>query len=86
MYRLLFFLLTFIISTIFGWWLFLLFCIAFVYIARSPYEILLLGFLLDSNYYFGESFFMSHPLFLFSLFLVLVHLSLEKSIHWRKMM
>lgn len=56
----------------------------FVYLAKLPYEVMLAGFILDSVYYFGDSFWMKHLLFIFSLILIIIALFLNKKIHWNK--
>jgi len=84
MNRLLLFLATMIIPVVFSWWLFIPMALLCVYLVKLPYEIVLAGFLLDSLYYFGEGFLLSHLLTIFSLALILFAFLLSKVIHWRK--
>jgi len=84
MNRFLFFLAIIFIPVIFSWWLFIPMALLFIYLAKLPYEIILAGFLLDSVYYFGDSFLSQHPLAIFSLALILLAFLLSKRIHWRK--
>jgi hypothetical protein len=84
MKRVLYFLAIIIIPVIFSWWLFIPMALLYVYLAKLPYEIILAGIILDSVYYFGESFWAKHILIIFSLLLVAIAFFLSKKIHWRK--
>lgn len=55
-----------------------------VYLAKLPYEVIPAAFILDSVYYFGESFWAKHLLLIFSLLLIIIALFLNKKIHWNK--
>jgi len=84
MYRILFFLAIIVVPVIFGWWFFIPAALLFSYFARSPYEIIIAGLVLDLVYYFGDGFMARHPLALFSLLLVASVLFLDSRIHWHK--
>ncbi len=84
MFRLLFFLLSLFIPLFFGWWLFLPFSLLFVYLSKKPYEIIFSGALLDSFYYFGNSFLSSNRLSFFSMSLILFTFLLDEEIRWEK--
>jgi len=84
MYRFLFFLIAIIIPVVFSWWLFIPLALLFVFLAKIPYEIILIGFLLDSVYYFGESFWFQYPLTIFSIILIAVACFLNGKINWHR--
>lgn len=84
MNRFLYFLAIIIIPVIFGWWLFIPMAMLFVYLAKFPYEIILMGFIFDSVYYFGNEFTAKYPLTIFSFLLIIIALLLNKNIHWPK--
>jgi len=84
MYRILFFLAIVFIPIIFSWWLFVPLALLSVYLAKLPWEIILAGIILDSLYYFGEGFFMKHPLTIFSIILIALAFFLSKKIRWHK--
>ena len=69
---------------IFSWWLFIPMALLLVYLVKLPYEIILVGFILDLFYYFGDSFLAKHLLTLFSLLLIMIAWFLSEKIHWRK--
>lgn len=68
----------------FGWWLFIPMALLYVYLARLPYEIILVGFLFDNLYYFGDNVWQKYPLTIFSGLLIVIAMSLYKRIHWSK--
>jgi hypothetical protein len=72
------------VPIIFNWWLFVPIAILFVSLVKFPYMIVLAGFILDSVYYFGNGFFLTYPLTLFSLAAVITVFFLSKIIHWPK--
>lgn len=84
MNRIVFFLLTFLMPIIFGWWLFLPMALLYVYLAKLPYEILVVSIILDSMYYFGEGVVSSHRLLIFSILLLAIALFLKDRVYWRK--
>lgn len=84
MNRTVFFLLTFLMPIIFGWWLFLPIAILYVYLAKLPYEILVVSIILDSMYYFGKGVVSSHRLLIFSILLLAIALFLKDRVYWRK--
>jgi hypothetical protein len=84
MYRTLFFLAIVFIPAVFSWWLFIPIAILSVYLFKLPFEIILAGSMLDSLYYFGSGFWISHVLTLFSFALIILALFLNDRIHWRK--
>ena len=86
LHRFAFFLITGLIPVVFGWWLFIPFALLYVYAVKKPYELVILGFILDSAYYFGEGFFRNYALTLFCLVLVALVIFLDSRIYWRKFM
>lgn len=83
MYRAIYFLAIISIPTIFSWWLFIPMALLYVYLAKLPYEMIVAGAMLDIAYYFGDGFFISHSLAIFSFILILIALFLNERIHWR---
>lgn len=69
---------------VFGWWLFFPIAILLVYLIKLPYEIILAGVMLDSVYYFGDSFLARFKLTLFAFIIILVALFLSEKIDWHK--
>jgi uncharacterized membrane protein len=84
MYRFLYFLAIIIFPIVFSWWLFIPMALLMVYLVKLPYEIIFVGFILDSAYYFGDGFFAKHLLTLFSLLLIILAWFLSQKIYWRK--
>ncbi len=84
MFRLIFFLGILILSTFFGWWMFLPLAILYVFWAKNPYELIIAGGIMDTVYYFGESFFWEHFLALFSFVAILISVFLQGEIQWEK--
>ncbi len=82
MYRTLCFIATLILPIIFGWWLFVPLAIIYIYLARVAYEIIIIGIILDSLYYFNGVF--SHSFLIFSIILIMIALFLEGRIDWKK--
>lgn len=83
-YRILLFCLSILVPVIFGWWLFIPAAILGVYLIKLPYEIILAGVLLDSVYYFGDSFLARFKLTLFAFIIILIALFLSEKIDWHK--
>lgn len=84
MYRIFYFFATLILPVIFGWWLFIPMAIVLVFLAKIPYEIIFVGMVFDSLYYFGEGFLRSYQLTIFSVTLILIALFLDRKISWQK--
>jgi len=84
MYRFIYFLIIVFIPVMFGWWLFIPMALLYVYLARLPYEIILVGILFDNLYYFGDSVWQKYPLTIFSGLLIIIAMFLYKRIHWSK--
>jgi hypothetical protein len=84
MFRILFFLVTIFVPVVFSWWLFIPLALLSVYLVKLPFEIIVAGFILDFFYYFGNGFFATHLLTLFSIALNILAFFLSKRIHWRK--
>lgn len=84
MYRFFYFLISIIVPVIFGWWLFIPLTILAVYLAKLPYEIILAGAILDTVYYFGDSFLFEYQLTIFATLLIILALFLGDKIHWDK--
>ncbi|OHA86581.1 MAG: hypothetical protein A3A96_01770 [Candidatus Zambryskibacteria bacterium RIFCSPLOWO2_01_FULL_39_39] len=84
MNRVLYFLTIIFVPVIFSWWLFIPMALLSVYLIKLPFEIVVVGFLLDFLYYFGDGFFAKHLLTLFSLILIILALFLNKKVHWQK--
>lgn len=84
MKRFLFFLITLILPLIFGWWLFLPLSIFFIYLSKTPYELILAGAILDRAYYFGEGFLRANILLIFSFLAVLAAIFLSGRIQWQR--
>lgn len=82
MYRILYFLAIVVLPVIFSWWFFIPMALLYVYLAKLPYELVLAGLILDSLYYFGDSFLAKHLLIIFSLFLLIIAFFLSRRIHW----
>ena len=73
-----------LVPILFGWWLFVPMAILFVYLAKVPYEVIVVGNILDAVYYFGDGFLVKYQLTIFALVLILVALFLNNRIHWSK--
>lgn len=84
--RILFFVGLLVLPLIFGWWLFVPLSIFLVIFAGKAYEIIIAGGLLDSLYYFGNSFWQTHLLLIIGLLCALISLFLEKEVNWRKLL
>jgi len=83
MYRFFCFVGIIILSTVFGWWLFVPLAILYVYLAKLPYELVVAGAILDATYYFGTGIF-AYRLTIVSALLIVVALYLNDKIHWQK--
>ncbi len=83
MHRALFFIMTLILPLVFGWWLFIPMSFFFIYIAKTPYEIIIAGAILDHVYYFGESAIARNSLAIFAFCAILAALFLKGRIQWR---
>ncbi len=84
MYRLLLSLLTILLTVFFGWWLYIPLAILYAYLSKTPYELLVIGFMLDYLYYFGHGFVTSNRLVIFSLVVVLVSVFMSDKLEWKK--
>ena len=84
MYRALYFLMILFIPILFGWWLFIPLGVLFIYLAKVPYEIIVVAGILDSVYYFGDGLISKNRLLIFALVLILVALFLKDRVHWQK--
>ena len=84
MIRFFYFLALVIIPVLFSWWLFIPLALLAVYLIKLPYEIIVVGFILDSVYYFGDGFWAKHPLTIFSFLVIAVALFLNNKVEWRK--
>lgn len=84
MYRFFYFLINIALPIIFGWWLFIPLSIISVYLIKLPYEIIFIGAMLDSVYYFGDGFLLKNQLTLFSTLLIIGALFLSDKIDWNK--
>jgi hypothetical protein len=73
-----------LLTPIFGWWLFVVLALLYVYLVKLPYEIIPIGFLFDNFYYFGSGAFDGHPLTIFTFVLMMIALFLEDKIDWVK--
>ncbi len=73
-----------IIPVVFGWWFFIPLTLLAVYLIKLPYEIIAAALILDSVYYFGNSFVNKHLLTIFSFLLIIVAVFLNSKVHWRK--
>lgn len=84
MYRILFFIATLFFPIIFGWWLFVPMATIFVYLAKLPYEIIVIGAILDSAYYFGDSLLEKNMFTVFAAILIIAAVFLSRIIDWHK--
>lgn len=84
MYRLLLSLLILFLTVFLGWWLYIPLALLYAYLSKTPYELLLMGFMLDYLYYFGDGFVASNRLAVFSLVVVLVSVFLSDKLEWKK--
>ncbi len=71
---------------VFGWWMFIFLSLLFVVIANKTYELVVVGSLLDSVYYFGPSIWQSHMLLIVGFFCTALSLLLEREVNWRKLL
>lgn len=58
--------------------------ILFVYLAKTPFELIVAGAILDATYYFGDGILVRNQLAIFSTILIIIALFLNKRIHWQK--
>jgi membrane protein YdbS with pleckstrin-like domain len=73
-----------LLPIIFGWWLFLPLILISIYLIKLPYEIILAAAILDSLYYFGDSFWSNYKLTLVAFFAILVALFLSDRLNWQR--
>lgn len=83
MFRILFFLITLVIPILFGWWLFLPLLLVYIYLAKLPYEVVILAVILDSIYYFGNGFF-AYRLTIISIISIIGAYILNTMLVWNK--
>lgn len=60
--------------------------VIYAYSAKMPYELVLIGGVLDQAYYIGGGFFFEHVFLIFSVFLLIMSVFLEKKFQWKKWM
>ncbi len=83
-YRIGILLFSILLPIIFGWWLFLPLILISIYLIKLPYEIILAAAILDSFYYFGDSFLSNHRLTLAAFFAILIALFLSDKLNWQR--
>lgn len=84
MYRALCFIGILTFTAVFGWWLFIPLSIIYVFLVKLPYEIIILGLVFDSTYYFGGNFVSMYRMTILSLLLIGLALFLNERIRWNK--
>lgn len=77
-------LLVFGLTVVFGWWSFLLFVLIYIYLVKIPYEVIFVGYILDSIYFFGDNFFLSYKLTIYSLICILLSVYIKDKIEWNE--
>lgn len=73
-----------ILPIIFGPWVFIVLALFFVYIVKNPAEVLFVGIILNSLYYFGDNFLLDNWILLFVAVIYFVDFLLNERIVWRK--
>jgi len=86
MFRLMYFVGIFFVTAILGWWVFFPLAIAYIYLVRMPYELIIMGAILDQVYYLGNSFIYDYMFTIFSFVSVVATVFLEKKLQWENSM
>ncbi len=69
-----------------GWWLFFFVALFYGLLIRRPYELPIMGALLDGLYYFGTSFLSLNLLLIFGGAGLLLAFIIEDRVNWRKLL
>lgn len=86
LYRILFLFSAIALPLLLSWWLFVPIALLYVYLVKSPYEIVAAGLILDCVYYWGDDFLVRNALALLALALVAAVFFLESRVEWRRIM
>ncbi len=82
MLRLVFFLVVLFITAVFGWWTFFPLSLLYIYLAKVPYEVIVVGGIMDTVYYLGEGLVLNNLFGLFAFFAIVAAIFLEDRLEW----
>lgn len=75
-----------LLPIVFGWWLFPVIAVIFVFITKNPVEALIVGIILDSVYYFGSNFLLGNWILVFVILLYIIDYILSDIVVWKKLL
>lgn len=75
-----------LLPIVFGWWLFPVIAVIFVFITKNPVEALIVGIILDSVYYFGSNFLLGNWILVFVILLYIIDYVLSDIVVWKKLL
>lgn len=73
-----------VLPVLIGPWVFPVLVLFFVFLVRNPIEILPIGIIINSLYYFGNNLVVDNWILIFVVFVYLVDLFLSSRVMWRK--